>query len=292
MSQNKANSAPPRKFWKTLVAGGIAGSAEICIMYPTDVIKTRHQLKSGAGEGMITTFKNILKNEGTPALYRGIISPIFAEAPKRAIKFSANEKYKKITCKKDGSLNGFRAGIAGAMAGMSEVVVNCPFEVVKVRMQAKEAAGLYKSTGDCAMQLLKKEGPIALYRGAEPQLWRNAAWNGVYFGLIGSIRSAYPMKKDVSNGGKLFYNFCTGVVGGTIATVFNTPFDVIKSRMQNQGAGVAKYVWTIPSAMTIVKEEGVRALYKGFGPRIVRLGPGGGIMLVAFDFISKLLERF
>lgn len=39
---------------------------------------------------MITIFRDIIVNEGPANLYRGIASPVLAEAPKRAIKFSAN----------------------------------------------------------------------------------------------------------------------------------------------------------------------------------------------------------
>ena len=85
------------------------------------------------------------------------------------------------------------------------------------------------------------------------------------------------------------------MVGGTLATLANTPFDVVKSRMQNQlvSAGtVSKYSWTVPSMVTVYSEEGFKALYKGIGPRLVRLGPGGGIMLVAFNFVIELLEGY
>jgi len=33
----------------------------------------------------------------------------------------------------------------------------------------------------------------------------------------------------------------------------------------------------------------VKALWKGWVPRMYRLGPGGGIMLVAFDFVSAMM---
>ena len=59
--------------------------------------------------------------------------------------------------------------------------------------------------------------------------------------------------------------------------------DVVKSRIQNttRVAGVTpKYNWTWPSIALVAKEEGVGALYKGFVPKVLRLGPGGGILLV------------
>lgn len=65
-------------------------------------------------------------------------------------------------------------------------------------------------------------------------------------------------------------------------------FDVIKSRIQNttKVAGVIpKYNWTLPSVALVVKEEGFTALYKGFLPKVLRLGPGGGILLVVFTTV-------
>ena len=54
------------------------------------VAKTRQQLSGGKTISMVKIFRDIIANEGPANLYRGIASPILAEAPKRAIKFSAN----------------------------------------------------------------------------------------------------------------------------------------------------------------------------------------------------------
>eukprot|EP00752_Nemacystus_decipiens_P003973 g3639.t1 len=287
-------SAPPPPFWKNLVAGGGAGLLEILCMYPTDVAKTRQQLAGGKTASMISIFRDIILNEGPANLYRGVWSPIMAEAPKRAIKFSLNATYKDLLRKDDGSLTAWRAAAAGSMAGMTECAVNTPFEVVKVQMQAKENLGRYTGVAHCASSLLQTEGPFALYKGLESHLWRNAVWNGVYFGTIGIIKtSILPAPADADNSTKRAYDFVAGMVGGTLATLANTPFDVVKSRMQNQlrvEGQIPKYRRTIPSLITVASEEGVAAVYKGIGPRLVRLGPGGGIMLVAFNGILDLLK--
>jgi solute carrier family 25 2-oxodicarboxylate transporter 21 len=69
--------------------------------------------------------------------------------------------------------------------------------------------------------------------------------------------------------------------------------DVAKSRIQSAprtGATlVAPDMWVLPAMVTILREEGWRALYKGLGLRLLRLGPGGGIMLLAFTEVSRLL---
>jgi solute carrier family 25 2-oxodicarboxylate transporter 21 len=42
-----------------------------------------------------------------------------------------------------------------------------------------------------------------------------------------------------------------------VATFFNTPFDVVKTRIQSyNGVGPKKYNWTLPSLALVVKEEG------------------------------------
>lgn len=108
---------------------------------------------------------------------------------------------------------------------------------------------------DCVAKILKEEGPLAFFKGLEATLWRHALWNGGYFGIIHGVRNALPEAE--SSHGKLFTNFIAGSIGGTFGTILNTPFDVVKTRIQNQqGNATPKYRWTLPALSTIAKEEG------------------------------------
>ncbi len=192
-------------------------------MYPTDVLKTRAQLTTER-LSMVDAVKQIISKEGPGTFYRGIMSPIFAEAPKRAIKFSTNETYKQWFADPKGKVSNLGATAAGALAGVTEAFFNCPFEVVKVRMQSKEAQTLYKGTWDCFAQTMKNEGFFrGLYKGFEPQLWRNATWNGTYFGVIGSVRNTFPVAADATSSDKFWYNLGTGSAAGALASCLNTP---------------------------------------------------------------------
>jgi solute carrier family 25 2-oxodicarboxylate transporter 21 len=48
----------------------------------------------------------------------------------------------------------------------------------------------------------------------------------------------------------------------------------------------------LPAIKTVAQEEGINALYKGFVPKVLRLGPGGGILLVVFDQVTKWMQKY
>lgn len=185
--------------------------------------------------------------------------------------------------------------LTGVSAGITEAFVVVSFELVKIRMQDKANAGRYKNTLDCVAKIFREEGPLAFFKGLEATVWRHAAWNGGYFGVIHGVREALP-KSDTSQG-NLLRNFVAGSIGGTVGTILNTPFDVVKTRIQNQSTGnigagqVPKYNWTLSSLAVIAREEGAASLYKGFVPKVLRLGPGGGILLVVFDAVSAMMRK-
>ncbi|TPX48056.1 hypothetical protein SeLEV6574_g02264 [Synchytrium endobioticum] len=292
MAHHVAPPPTPLPMHWNLVAGAIAGVSEILCMYPLDVVKTRLQLQVGS-EGYTSiadAFSKMVKNEGFGVLYRGIIPPIMVEAPKRAIKFGANEYYSELY-KSYFNLKPSQAlSIAtGVSAGCTEAMVVVSFDLVKIRLQDKNNAGKYKNTMDAVRKIHAEEGFRGFWKGLEATLWRHALWNGGYFGSINYVRSMLP--KAETKQGQTMNNFVAGTVGGTIGTVVNTPFDVVKSRVQNQGPGaIVKYSWSIPALGRIAREEGFKSLYKGFVPKVMRLGPGGGILLVVFDFVSSFIR--
>ncbi|KAK7419967.1 hypothetical protein QQZ08_010603 [Neonectria magnoliae] len=291
----------PLPFQYQFAAGAIAGVSEILVMYPLDVVKTRVQLQSAnatgtdAYNGMLDCFRKIIKHEGFSRLYRGISAPILMEAPKRATKFAANDEWGKFYRNAFGltQMNQSVSILTGASAGATESFVVVPFELVKIRLQDKASAGKYTGMLDVVAKTIKAEGPLAMYQGLESTLWRHILWNAGYFGCIFQVRQLLP--KSESPQGKMGNDLISGAVGGTVGTILNTPLDVVKSRIQNtpKVPGVTpKYNWAFPSVFTVAREEGFSALYKGFLPKVLRLGPGGGILLVVFTTVMDTFRSW
>ncbi|KAH8808460.1 mitochondrial carrier domain-containing protein [Xylogone sp. PMI_703] len=294
-------SDKPLPFIYQFAAGAVAGVSEILVMYPLDVVKTRVQLQTGKGggadqyNGMVDCFRKIIKNEGFGRLYRGIEAPILMEAPKRATKFAANDAWGKFYRDIFGvaKMNQSLSILTGATAGATEAFVVVPFELVKIRLQDRASAGKYNGMIDVVVKTVKAEGPLALYNGLESTMWRHILWNAGYFGCIFQVRELLPKADNSST--QMMYDLVSGATGGTVGTILNTPMDVVKSRIQNSpkvAGSVPKYNWAWPAVATVAREEGFGALYKGFLPKVLRLGPGGGILLVVFtgvmDFFRKL----
>ncbi|KAL2149312.1 hypothetical protein VTH82DRAFT_8660 [Thermothelomyces myriococcoides] len=295
-----AKEKAPLPFRYTFMAGAIAG---ILVMYPLDVVKTRVQLQTGKGSGadaysgMLDCFQKIIRNEGVSRLYRGITAPILMEAPKRATKFAANDKWGKFYKDIFGqqTMTQSLSVLTGASAGATEAFVVVPFELVKIRLQDKASAGKYSGMIDVVVKTVRNEGLLAMYNGLESTLWRHILWNAGYFGCIFQVRQLLP--KAQTKSGQTINDIVAGTIGGTIGTILNTPMDVVKSRIQNSvkvAGQTPKYNWAWPAVATVAKEEGFGALYKGFIPKVLRLGPGGGILLVVYtgvmDFFRKIRD--
>lgn len=287
-------------------AGGSAGFVEVCIMHPLDLIKTRLQIQSGRPTGNVTDpnkysgifdcIRKMYKYEGITSFWKGIIPPILAETPKRAVKFFTFEQYKKFFLFGSPTPTPLTFSLAGLGAGTTEAILVNPFEVVKVTLQANRATGKELPSTWAVTRAIVKEhgfGSRGLNKGVTATIARNGIFNMVYFGFYHSVKGYLPEYEDP------LWEFCRkvgiGFLSGTLGSCTNIPFDVAKSRIQGPQPvpGQIKYRTTLGSMAIVYREEGFRALYKGLLPKVLRLGPGGAIMLVVYDYAHHFLtERF
>jgi hypothetical protein len=120
---------------------------------------------------------------------------------------------------------------------------------------------------------------------------RNCPFNGIYFGLI---FTAKPYLSELRGGELFMQNLLLGCGAGAISTFAIAPFDVVKSRMQNErrldGAAAQGEYNSVHRALAhIVRNEGVRALYKGFAPLLTKVVMSCGTSFAAFHFALDYL---
>ncbi len=206
----------------TVIAGGIAGGAEVLLMYPLDTLKTRAQQNQGKPQPMVRYVLDMLRSEGPLRFYRGIMAPLMQEPLKRSVKFVSNRTYNDLLIG-SGPPTLVAKVACGFLAGSTEAFCISPFEAVKIRMQAKNRVSLYKSSWHCAASVWKSEGVYGFMRGIEASLMRSGVWNGTYFGCI------YELKRRKTFGQSAFW---PGFVGGCLGVVFNNPLDVVVARVR------------------------------------------------------------
>ncbi|OQD84743.1 hypothetical protein PENANT_c012G01461 [Penicillium antarcticum] len=285
----------PLPFVYQFAAGAVAGVSEVPIGRDQDSNTKTAIAGAEHYNGMFDCFRKIVKHEGASRLYRGISAPILMEAPKRATKFAANDSWGTFYRGLFGvekQTQGL-ATLTGATAGATEAFVVVPFELVKIRLQDKAQAHKYNGMFDVVKKIVAQEGPMALYNGLESTMWRHILWNAGYFGCIFQVRAQLPAVEPGNKSQQTRNDLIAGTIGGITGTVLNTPMDVVKSRIQNTSkvAGqTPKYNWAWPAIGTVMKEEGFSALYKGFTPKVLRLGPGGGILLVVFTGVMDFFR--
>ncbi|XP_074985864.1 mitochondrial 2-oxodicarboxylate carrier isoform X5 [Caretta caretta] len=179
---------------------------EICLMHPLDVVKTRFQIQRGKTDptsykSLGDSFRTIFRTEGWFGFYKGILPPIMAETPKRAVKFFTFEQYKKLLG--HASLSpGLTFAVAGLGSGLTEAVVVNPFEVVKVSLQANRNAFTEQpSTFVQARRIITTDGLgfRGLNKGLTATLGRHGVFNMVYFGFYFNVKNIIPVNEWESN---------------------------------------------------------------------------------------------
>ncbi|KAL3572454.1 hypothetical protein D5086_026358 [Populus alba] len=179
-----------------------------------------------------------------------------------------------------------------ATSGLSVAVATAithPLDVLKVRLQMQLVGqrGPLTGMGQVAVQVLKKEGPKALYLGLMPALIRSVLYGGLRLGLYEPSKYACNLAFGSTN---ILLKIASGAFAGAVATALTNPVEVLKVRLQmnanqRQGGPMAEM-------RTIVSEEGIRALWKGVGPAMARAAALTASQLATYDETKQVLIRW
>lgn len=171
-------------------------------------------------------------------------------------------------------------------------------QVVKIRLQQQKGLShellKYKGPIHCARLIIREEGLRSLWSGAAPTVMRNGTNQAVMFTAKNTF-DKFLWRKYEGDGQVLqpWQSMISGFLAGTAGPVCTGPFDVVKTRLmaQNRSGGELKYKGMVHAISTIYGEEGLRALWKGLLPRLMRIPPGQAIMWGVADQVIGVYER-
>jgi solute carrier family 25 (mitochondrial glutamate transporter), member 18/22 len=187
-------------------------------------------------------FRKTYHAEGYFGMYRGSAVNILLITPEKAIKLAANDYFRHHLTTKDGKLPITSQMAAGGLAGLCQIVITTPMELLKIQMQdAGRLAAQAKAAGktipktsatQIATELLKQKGIAGLYKGTGATALRDVSFSIVYFPLFATLNQFGPRKDDGSGDAAFYVSFLSGMVAGSFAALAVNPFDVIKTRLQ------------------------------------------------------------
>ncbi|CAM9540625.1 unnamed protein product [Ascophyllum nodosum] len=263
-----------------LVAGAAVSTSKQLLLHPVDTIKTRLQMrKEGDAE--------IASPELFSGLYNGVGPPLLAGLPSGAVFFSAKDAFGTAIANAVG--DGYADLATVAAVGLAQFPywgIRTPAELLKTRSQAgvsKEGDG---GGLEAAKVIVAEEGVKGLYTGYGSNIVYAFPADAVKFLVYETLKRS---AKRAKGGAKLSPVEAAVLGSGAtfVAQATTTPLDVVRTRVMSSSASDQPYKGGVPGALvSISREEGFGALWKGTTPRLARSVLSGAIQFGAYEFVK------
>ncbi|XP_063980722.1 congested-like trachea protein [Diachasmimorpha longicaudata] len=165
-------------------AGAFSGIFTTVIMAPGERIKCLLQIQHGQAvakyNGPVDCVKQLYKEGGIRSIYKGTGATLLRDVPASGMYFLTYEGIQRLMAEDGKKLSLWSTIFAGGCAGIANWVIGMPPDVLKSRFQTAPE-GTYKGIGDVFKQLMREEGPLALYKGVVPVMLRAFPANAACF---------------------------------------------------------------------------------------------------------------
>ncbi|XP_068082248.1 solute carrier family 25 member 35 [Anabrus simplex] len=289
--------------------GGTAAIAAGFFTNPLEVVKTRFQLQGELqSRGMYAVhYKNffhafyaVAKADGILALQKGLVPALWYQLFLNGVRLGTYQFAEKRnwTVNKDGSTSASKCIVVGAVAGCAGAFTGSPFYLVKTHLQSQAATGVavghqhgHTSMTKGLISIYRQHGVLGLWRGVLGAMPRAAIGSATQL-ISFSTCKEYLVQYKVFQEKPLLNTFVSSMVGGIVISVCMTPFDVVMTRLYNQGVdaeGRGLLYKGVPDCfIKIWKKEGLHGFYKGFVPSYARLGPHTVLCFVFWDALKSI----
>lgn len=258
---------------------------DYCVASELDCCAADEAIKkrfTGTWEGL----RKITQHEGITGLWRGLGLTLIMSVPSNVVYFIGYEYLRDNSPVQSQVLTPL---LAGSLARIMSATVVSPIELIKTRLQSVSSSSRSKALSDVMngmRDMVKAQGITSLYKGLVLTLWRDVPFSGIYWTSVEVIKKKIAQAEYFQRHPehKFLDNFVAGSVGGMIAAIFTAPFDVGKTRRQvGHHSSTSANMGMFKLLFNIVKNEGIRALYVGATPRILKVAPACAIMITSYE---------
>jgi solute carrier family 25 protein 38 len=194
--------------------------------------------------------------------------------------------------------------LAGLASGISSAVLLQPADLLKTRVQQSRSSSLLP----VLRSILASPNPVAkLWRGTLPSALRTGLGSALYFSTLSSLRQlvannqakklgatslsiadgVLPKSSSVLPKLSNMQNMFTGATARVFAGFVLMPFTVIKVRYESD---LYAYRSLLGASRDIIRKEGFKGFFTGFGATAVRDAPYAGLYVVFYEMSKKRLN--
>jgi len=243
--------------------------------------------------GVVDCTKRVLATEGVGPFWRGNLANCLRYFPTQALNFAFKDKIKAQfkPSAADSKIAVFGKNIAsGGLAGALSLLFVYSLDFARTRL-ANDAKSVKKGGSgerefngivDVYRKTLASDGIQGLYRGFVISCAGIVVYRGCYFGFYDTLKPLL-LGEDAGLGASFLLGYGVTVAAGLVSY----PIDTIRRRMMMTSGQAVKYNGSLDCAQHILKNEGVRSMFKGAGANILRGMAGAGV-LSGFDKFKKL----
>ncbi|KAI6779480.1 uncharacterized protein J7T54_001896 [Emericellopsis cladophorae] len=287
-------------FW----AGGVAGAVSRTVVSPLERLKILMQIQSTGREAYKLSVGQALakmwKEEGWRGFMAGNGTNCIRIVPYSAVQFSSYNFYKRniFESSPGADLAPLTRLVCGGAAGVTSVFFTYPLDIVRTRLSIQSAS--FTELGEkpqklpgmwaTLVRMYKTEGGVsALYRGIIPTVAGVAPYVGLNFMVYESIRKHLTYEGEENPGA--MRKLLAGAISGAVAQTCTYPFDVLRRRFQiNTMSGMGyQYKGVADAIRVIVAQEGIKGLYKGIVPNLLKVAPSMASSWLSFEMTRDFL---
>ncbi|XP_063224107.1 mitochondrial nicotinamide adenine dinucleotide transporter SLC25A51 isoform X2 [Bacillus rossius redtenbacheri] len=224
-----------------------------------------------------------LSSEGAYFLYRGILPPLCQKTVALSLMFGVYEDCRRALVAARAPELAARTGAAVAAGAVEACIM--PFERVQTLLQDHRFDRHFRNTVHTFRVVAADYGLSEFYRGFVPVLLRNCGASTVFFVARDEVKSLFPASGTWW--GEISELFVSGAVIGAAASTIFYPFNVIKVHVQSKLGG--KFESTIKFTIQMVREHGVRSLYRGVHLNYTRAFVSWGIINASYEYLKTVI---